>query len=220
MGYVTLDVPLSDRRFGKVLHCPACGDRIATEVRARAFESKRDRIARYSSVRADQTFETFSLAGVSPTIREAHLAALRFADEPRGWLVMHGGYGTGKTHLGNAVANRYPGLVLGLITPNLLELLKSGFGSGDYEELLQLCLTVDVLILDDLGTESATPWAYEKLFQIINHRYNQILPTIFSYNGQVDDLDPRIASRMKDRSVSTICPMWGQDYRVHGKESR
>ena len=40
--------------------------------------------------------------------------------------------------------------------------------------------TTEILVLDDLGTESATPWAQEKLFQIINYRYNFQFPTVFT----------------------------------------
>jgi DNA replication protein DnaC len=50
-----------------------------------------------------------------------------------------------------------------------------------------------------MGTESPTAWAHEKLFQILNHRYNQALPTVLVFNGAVDDFDLRIASRMRDR---------------------
>lgn len=47
-----------------------------------------------------------------------------------------------------------------------------------YDERFELVGTVPLLILDDLGTESATPWAREKLYQIINYRYNERMATI------------------------------------------
>ena len=37
-----------------------------------------------------------------------------------------------------------------------------------------------LLVLDDLGTESASAWAREKLFQIIDYRYVAKLPTVIT----------------------------------------
>jgi DNA replication protein DnaC len=61
---------------------------------------------------------------------------------------------------------------------------------------------VGVLILDDLGTENTTPWASEKLFQIINHRYNYRLPTVITSNRDPAKIDPRIYSRLADTALS------------------
>jgi hypothetical protein len=40
-----------------------------------------------------------------------------------------------------------------------------------------------------------------------------MLPSVFAFNGEPDDLEPRIASRLKDRHLSTLLPMYGEDYR-------
>ena len=53
-----------------------------------------------------------------------------------------------------------------------------------------------VLILDDLGTQNGTPWAQEKLFQILNHRYNAQLPTVVTTNLSIDRLDERLRMRL------------------------
>ena len=215
MGWVKLLVPLDDARFGKMFPCHGCEEWIAGNRRRRTFEVQRRRIARYSGTHPQQTFGAFDHGRVTPLIRRAYLGALAYAEDPKGWLVLHGSCGTGKSHLAGAIANRCPDqLVMSLIVPDLLDLLKSGFKNGDHDELLALCRTVDLLILDDMGTENPTPWAYEKLFQIINHRYNRQLPTVFVLNGRIEDLEPRIASRMSDRSLSAIYPMWGDDYRL------
>jgi hypothetical protein len=67
-----------------------------------------------------------------------------------------------------------------------------------------------VLILDALGTESATPWAREKLYQLINHRYNHRLATVFTSNVRLEQLDPRVASRMHDPALGA-CILTGDD---------
>ena len=42
------------------------------------------------------------------------------------------------------------------------------------------CARRRLLVLDDLGTESASPWAQEKLYQLFNYRYNARLPTVIT----------------------------------------
>ena len=66
----------------------------------------------------------------------------------------------------------------------------------------------------DLGTENTTPWAREKLFQIINHRYNGRLPTVITSNRRPEEIEPRIFSRMSDRAIcDEFIIMDGDDYR-------
>ena len=64
--------------------------------------------------------------------------------------------------------------------------------------------TCRLLILDDLGTQSATHWAKEKLYQIFNYRYNAELPTAITTSMQIEELDQRIRSRMLDKRLCDI----------------
>jgi len=70
-----------------------------------------------------------------------------------------------------------------------------------------------ILILDDLGTQSATPWAREKLYQIFNERYNARLPTVITMSGNLEDLDARIRSRMLDTRLCMIYEILAPSYR-------
>jgi len=56
-----------------------------------------------------------------------------------------------------------------------------------------------LLVLDDLSTESATAWAKEKLFQLLNHRYVAGLPTVITSSSTVEKIDERIRARLMDR---------------------
>jgi DNA replication protein DnaC len=69
------------------------------------------------------------------------------------------------------------------------------------------------LILDDLGTESATPWAREKLFQLLNYRYAARLPTVITTFSTLEELDERLASRMEDSSRCTVHGITAPSYR-------
>lgn len=60
------------------------------------------------------------------------------------------------------------------------------------------------MILDDLGTQNATPWAREKLFQVLNYRYETRLPTVITTSSSLDEIDPRIRSRMLDERVCRL----------------
>jgi DNA replication protein DnaC len=72
-------------------------------------------------------------------------------------------------------------------------------------------------VLDNLGTESVTPWAREKLYQLINHHYVQRLPLIVTSNVPLDQLDGRIRSRLHDRTLGRgIITISANDYRLRG----
>jgi DNA replication protein DnaC len=166
----------------------------------------------------DKTFESFNPD--IPGVRRAYLRAVEYAKRPQGWLVLFGNYGTGKTHLAAAIANqllRRHFKVLFAIVPDLLDHLRSTFGPSsevEYDERFETIRDVPVLVLDDLGTENTTAWAREKLFQIINHRYNYALATVITSNSDPKDIDPRIFSRMCDPALcEEITLIDAADYR-------
>jgi len=142
-----------------------------------------------------------------PGVQGAFYAAQKYAERPQGWMVIFGNYGAGKTHLAAATANELLNnhyRVLFAVVPDLLDHLRATFGPSsevEYDERFEAIRDVQVLVLDDLGTENTTPWAREKLFQIVNHRYNYRLSTVFTSNRKPEDIDPRVFSRMSDRAL-------------------
>mgnify|MGYP001355734937 CR=1 FL=1 len=64
------------------------------------------------------------------------------------------------------------------------------------------------------GTESATPWAQEKLYQLLNHRYAARLPTVITTSARLDTLHPRLRTRMFDRRLCTMFEIIAPPY--HG----
>ena len=162
------------------------------------------------------TFETFSVEGRGQLREEqrtnlayARDCALKFAESPSNWLLYTGRYGTGKTHLAAAIANyalEQGREVIFQPVPDLLDQLRMGYGNSEnsYEDRFDRYRTVPLLILDDLGAQSPTPWAEEKLYQIINHRYVNKLPTVVTSNVNMRDWDGRIASRLRDPMVNHI----------------
>lgn len=198
-GYYKEAVPFGHPHFGVLFPCE-CKQR---EKELRRLEEL-ERLSNLELLR-DKTFEAF-VADV-PGVRRAYLRAVEYAKRPQGWLVLFGNYGVGKTHLAAAIANhalRRQIQVLFAIVPDLLDHLRSTFGPSsevEYDDRFEMIRTVPLLVLDDLGTENTTPWAREKLFQIMNYRYNDALPTVITSNRKPEDIDPRIFSRMSDRAL-------------------
>jgi DNA replication protein DnaC len=163
----------------------------------------------------DQTFDSFSLrdkelnAEQVSSLRQAFTFARNYAKNPEDWLLLTGGYGCGKTHLAAAVANEYVSQghpALFVVVPDLLDHLRATYAPNSpvsYDRRLDEIRNSSLLVLDDLGTHSATPWAQEKLYQIINHRYNARLPTIITATDEDDAIDERLKSRLLDRGRCT-----------------
>nr|PZN67469.1 MAG: ATP-binding protein [Sphaerobacter thermophilus] len=212
-GFLRVDAPVGSPNFGRLIPC---------ECKIAEREERRHReIAEMSSLGAfeGQTFETFDPD--VPGVREAYEAALAYAENPDGWLFLLGGYGCGKTHLAAAVAHYVIAhqrmRALFLVVPDLLDHLRATFApdqGATYDARFNAIRTIDLLVLDDLGTEHTTPWAREKLFQIINFRYNERRPTIITSNRNFDELDPRVASRLSDPRICHAVLIPAGDYRV------
>ncbi len=164
-----------------------------------------------------RTFGNFSLRDSEKlpveeqkSLEKAFRAAKQFSERPSGWIVFMGSYGIGKTHLAASIGNYRHALgksPMFVVVPDLLDHLRSTFSptsSVSYDSLFEEVRTCRLLILDDLGTQSATPWAKEKLYQIFNYRYNAELPTVITTSLQVEELDPRIRSRMLDKRLCDI----------------
>ena len=162
------------------------------------------------------TFESFRPEGHGLTaarqrnLRQAYERAAEYARAPQGWLLLKGGYGCGKTHLAAAIANYCLAQgrpVLFINTPDLLDHLRATFNpesAVSYDERFDQVRNSTLLILDDLGTQSNSEWAQEKLYQILNYRYNAKLPTVITTNLELEAIEIRVRSRMVDPGLSQI----------------
>jgi DNA replication protein DnaC len=210
-GWIRVDVPVGHPNFGRAVMC----DCKMAEVQERNL---RDLHAKSNlDALSHLTFETFDPS--VPGVADALAAAREFAQDPRGWLVFYGGFGAGKTHLAAAIAHELVKgrtTVLFQVVPALLNEVRAAFNPGStvqQHELFNAILRVNVLILDDLGEEHDTPWVREQLYLIFNHRYNYRLPTVVTTNRPLDAIDPRICSRMFDRTLARTVQVDAGDFR-------
>ncbi len=228
LGVVSADVPVGHPDFGKAFPCICQADKLKTRKAAQL------RALSNLDAYGDKTFYTFEIDYSLLDPDELHLCqifpnasdaqnlgepyrrqikiaaelAFQYAQEPVGWLLLQGGYGTGKTHLALAIANYrldQGDAVLFITVPDLLDHLRAAFGPSSeiaYDERFEQLRNAPLLILDDLGAESQTPWALEKLYQLFGYRHARRLPTVITTNQELNNLDARIRSRLTDRSLT------------------
>ena len=106
--------------------------------------------------------------------------------------------------------------------PELLDYLRYTFTPDSqvtYDRLFDEVKSTDLLLLDDLGQEHSSPWAEEKLYQIIVHRHNGRLPTVitssldFTRAGRT-----RSSSRVRDPYVGELIRIDAPDFRIRERE--
>lgn len=152
-------------------------------------------------------------------LRQALNIAKEFARNPDGWLILQGINGCGKTHLAASIVNYR--LAQGsssffVFVPDLLDYLRSSFNNNSkipYDEFFNIVKESPLLVLDDFGQQSSTPWAQEKLYQLINHRYNLRLPMVITTCLSLEEIETRISSRMVDPKLSLVFNIIAPDYR-------
>lgn len=197
------------------------------------------------------TFDNFDPNGAPTANRDEQAslslaldAAKRFAADPEGWLYLHGVVGVGKTHLAVAVAAHAASIGIRPTfwrLPDLLDKLRHSFSNrsdDSFYEIFESVKNSELLILDDFGPPTMTDWTLEKLYQLVCHRHDRLLPTVTTspyviwnpermegyYERQQADyrnlqdklLWESIKSRLQDSSVVTERLMSAPDYRNRG----
>jgi DNA replication protein DnaC len=123
--------------------------------------------------------------------------------EPSGrGLYLWGPNGTGKTHLAVAAAKTF-GHSLFVNTLYLFDALKTSYQTNEPCDVFEAARYAKFLILDDLGSERPTGWVQERLYALLNTRWDEMLSTVFTSNFAPDKIEDIIGARSASRVLGT-----------------
>mgnify|MGYP003289842721 CR=1 FL=1 len=143
-------------------------------------------------------------------------------------IYLYGDKGTGKTHLMSCMANELMNEGYQTLFTNFFEIskmIRSTFGSAsaNENEYIDRLANIDFLFIDDLGTERVKTndgdlWLQEKIFDVLNKRYNMKKPTIFTSNHSLKEL---ISERgFMEKTIDRIAEMSTAIIKVEGSSYR
>ena len=142
-------------------------------------------------------------------------------------IFFSGKTGLGKTYLSNAIAKELinKGFTIFYQTAPVMldELMLKKFGDNDeYYNMLNQINTVDLLIIDDLGSENLSESKMKEIFAIINNRLIQNKSTLISSNLTLQNLSDSYEDRIFSRIVGNyiIKNFYGQDIRILRKQNK
>jgi DNA replication protein DnaC len=225
LGYLRRDLPIGHPDFGRLQICSCRQGQVSQQIHQRLFSiSNLDNLQHL-------TFENFQprgRVGMGPwqadSLERAYNQAEQFSQKVDGWLLLQGGFGCGKTHLAAAIANFTVSLgvpTLFITVPDLLDALRFAYDNPEstFEQRFEEIRNATLLIMDDFGTQNATAWAQEKLFQIMNYRYINHLPLVVTTNLLLEQIEGRIRSRLEDPELVTRVFIQAPDYRRPADDS-
>ncbi len=219
LGYLRRDLPVGHPDFGRLQICSCRQGQVTRQIHQRLFSiSNLDNLQHLTF----ENFQSRGRLGLGPwqadSLEQAYNHAQLFAQKVDGWLLLQGKYGCGKTHLAAAIANFTVGMgvpTLFITVPDLLDTLRFSYDNPEstFEERFEEIRNAPLLIMDDFGTQNATAWAQEKLFQIINYRYINRLPLVVTTNLLLDQIEGRVRSRLEDPDLVNRVFIDAPDYR-------
>lgn len=186
----------------------------------------------------------FSNATITDSNREAYAKCKNYVAKSKEviehniGLYIYGDNSSGKTFLTACMCNELVWRGYRCIYTNLASILNEirssydGNGMGECALLLNL-RSYDFAFIDDIGKEflgreysaGSAKWAEEKLFEVINERYNAQKPTVFSSNYSIGELhetlnlDKAIVERINEMATRVI-KLEGDDFRKAGREAK
>lgn len=169
---------------------------------------------------ASRTFENFEPSGNE----RAYAFCKKYAEtdssrSEKNGVILCGNYGTGKTHLAAAISNRLLDRGIPVLFDTFgghLEKLKAEFDNRAEPRYLKLMKEIPMLVIDDVGKEKQTEWSESIMYNIINHRYEDLLPVIITSNMGERELREYFGGACYSRLVSmcNLVILRGEDWRL------
>ena len=245
-GELTAGLGLADDYDRTVYKCGICSDTgFDGSTRCACFKTrlvkKYYKMANLGKTFENENFDTFELGYYSSEIDE-HYGVTPKANIKRIWeicldfvknfdtefanLLMHGDTGLGKTFLCNCIAKELLDsgkTVLYYTAAQMFKIVEEiRFNRGENEDrsdFLDMLVEVDLLIIDDLGTEFCTVVTVSELFNCINTRLLDKKHTIISTNLSRDELTEQYSDRITSRFIGNykMLRFFGTDIRIAKK---
>jgi DNA replication protein DnaC len=206
--------------YSKVIPCKCVKKKIEEERRMALLK-----LCELPPFACDMTFDNFK---IYPAVKSAYEEAKSMASKPGElyWLALLSLNGTGKTHLAISICKAWikAGIPTKYIFASLLlDELREGFKKDkeqSYESRYQYYCNVPLLMIDDYGVESSTPWVQEKFDTILDYRLMHNLSLIVTSNNSLDEMPPRIRSRLMRHPKSKIITIMAEDYATRIKSEK
>lgn len=182
----------------------------------REIEEKKQKIIKITEIINERLPKRFANCTFDNYIGSEQLKnKLKLAAKNKESILLSGSVGSGKTHLAVAYLREFlinNGSYIFMIT-YIAEMIDSIFKNSDNLEKVQ---NVDLLLIDDLGAESVKDWGLEKIFDVVNFRYMELLPVIVTTNLNSKELSNKIGQRSFSRLLEMCKPfeVKGEDYRI------
>lgn len=131
-------------------------------------------------------------------------------------LYFVGGVGSGKTYEASAIAKSFIWAGYSVVfttTLSMFDAIRKSYDSKGDAGIAKF-VGADLLILDDMGKESANSWALTTLFQVLNARYDNLLPTVFTSQYPISALERRMSRGGERESAQAIASRISQISKV------
>ncbi|MCH5167337.1 MAG: primosomal protein DnaI [Erysipelotrichales bacterium] len=110
---------------------------------------------------------------------------------------LHGSFGSGKSFILAALLNELARKKVNttiIYFPEMLRNLKESF-NDDFDVKMEMLKKTDILLIDDIGAETVTGWSRDEILgTILQYRMDSKLPTLFTSNLKLDELETHLAN--------------------------
>lgn len=170
----------------------------------------------------DRTFDNFKAEYQPEAFSKAYEYAKGFESNDGAGLILIGSAGTGKTHLAASITNfviaEYAVAAKFGSFIDILSDIKKSFTTDD--DIVRKLKGIPLLVIDDLGKERSSEWSESILYDVINGRYEDYMPTIITTNLNPQQIEARCGEAIVSRlfEMCDAVPMNGTDMRMEQRK--